>query len=128
MFVAEAVKNYVKFYNNSVENYIHIAPPKWFMPTYDPVHNDNFFMKCTNPEQPLSPAQIRVCDKLIASNFSNVPHPDAFTNHHWVHTWAFLFIPYGKIDIREIAAEGRVFWQCSCAATDRSHEVNFVFF
>ncbi|ELT89270.1 hypothetical protein CAPTEDRAFT_212814 [Capitella teleta] len=102
VFVAEVVDKYVKLYNHTSEGRIHIAPPSWFMPTFDPVHEDQFYMKCTRPDKPLTVKQEAICNRLKRNGFKNVEVKNAFTNHHWIHTWGFMFIPRGSIDVTEI--------------------------
>ena len=38
--------------------------------------------------------QRKACDELRASNFSNAPSPDSYTDHHWTHSWL------GQVDTR----------------------------
>ena len=102
MFVSDVVMKYIEKYNNTEQGLLHIAPPHWFMPTYDPVHYDEFYMKCKRPPVPLSQKQQLVCDRLIERKFLNIAHETAYTNHHWLHSWAHMFIPQGLWDVRDI--------------------------
>ena len=88
-FVSQVLANYQKQHNNSKgQDYVYLAPPHWFMPTYDATNSGSFHRKCANiswVKEDLD--RIKVCARIR----DQVIHKEAFTNHHWLHSWGNTF-------------------------------------
>ena len=50
MFLAEMLDLYINSseYNATAEEHVYLAPPEWFMPTYDKVNLETYYKKCSN--------------------------------------------------------------------------------
>ena len=81
-FLKDAVDIYVTTYNRTEEEYIYVAPPNWFLLTYDPMHEYGFKITCTQLYEKLLPFKQQACDQLKAQNFTNDPQGFPYTNHH----------------------------------------------
>lgn len=100
MFLARVLEKYLKYYNKTIDEYIHLAPPSWFMPTYDSMNDSPFRVKCSNNSLLL--AEKSICGRLKARNFSNVPSAESYTAHHWIHSWSNSFSAHGYVTIASI--------------------------
>ena len=79
MFLGEVLKEYVKVRNRTADEYIHLAPSHWFMPTYDSLNEMSFRSQCSNETELAVPDVKDICDRLKARDFSNVPSNDSYT-------------------------------------------------
>ena len=106
-FVAEVLDIYQREHNNTGRDYIHLAPSEWFMPTFDSANLLAFQNQCGNVSL-LTEPQASVCTMLKLRRFKNEVPDNAFTNHHWMHSWGSKFhskqhisveymVPYIKI-------------------------------
>ena len=103
-FLKDALDIYLTTYNKTADEYIYLAPPKWFLPTYDPLHEHGFKLTCTKLYHKLLPYKQHVCDQLKAENFTNKPEGLPYTDHHWVHTVSSHFKSNGTIVVRQVLA------------------------
>ena len=72
-----------------------IAPPETFYPCFGPIATQKARTMCARGAPPAAGEwQRKACDELRASNFSNAPSPDSYTDHHWTHSWL------GQVDTR----------------------------
>lgn len=97
-----------------------IVEPTTFFPTWDPTQESNFREKCAEKESmielnstsaiPAGPDSLqtialRVCDGLRRDGFKPKVPTNAFTNHHWVHTWlndVFFDLDEGEMLVQKI--------------------------
>lgn len=100
VFISEVIQEYVKYYNNSGHDLLHVAPSDLFIPTFDPSLTDSFRVKCQSAE--LNEGQKAICEDLRRRDFVNVPSSRAITDHHWMHSWADHFVPRGFKDIASL--------------------------
>ena len=96
--VAEVLDLYQRQNRSTGEGTVTLAPPKWFMPTFDFIQKSGFEEKCSNVSQ-LTEKQIILCSKLKKTGYKNEPGPEAYTDHHWLHTWGYNFVADGNIPI-----------------------------
>ena len=103
MFLAEVLEEYLNqtSYNGTAEEHVYIAPPDWFMPTYDKVNLETYYKKCGDVTK-LPSNQRKVCEKLVARKYKNTVPKSAYTNHHWLHTWGYKFVPKGHVSIEQV--------------------------
>ena len=84
-------------HNNTGQDYIHIAPSEWFMPTYDNTNRNAINALCSNISA-LSKIQAAACRK----DTSNIAGNKAFTDHHWLHTWNNHFKTGTNVHVHDI--------------------------
>ena len=84
--LAEMLKEYNKL-NISKEHPVHLAEPKYFMPTFDKMHLQKFKYMCSLFEKLKTQGSRQICNKLISQNFLNNMTKESYTNHHWSHLW-----------------------------------------
>ena len=101
-FLKDTMDIYLSTYNKSADEYIYLAPSKWFLPTYDPMHQYGFKITCNQLYEKLLLYKQRVCDQLKAENFSNKPEGFSYTDHHWAHTASSQFKSNGTVSVREV--------------------------
>ena len=103
MFLAEVLDLYINSnaYNGTAEEHVYLAPPEWFMPTYDKVNMETYYTKCSDLDK-LHFKQRIVCEKLLSRKYKNVVPESAYTNHHWLHTWGDTFVPKGHVSIEQV--------------------------
>ena len=68
MSVAEILDLYVKRYNNTTEDYIHLAPASWFMPTFDAMNINVFHKECSNISMQQTKRVVAFCSLLQHTN------------------------------------------------------------
>ena len=75
-----------------------------FFPTFDPIVKPGLERICKNDYYTLTDMYKSVCDRLISTNFANIPTDGAFTNHYWVHVNVESpnFKKMKQLDIRDI--------------------------
>jgi len=106
-FLSDAVRLYKARHNESQSQSEHddllVAPPRWFMPTYDPVHTSHFQTLCllrgtTSSSRPAG------CDRVL----HNKPDNDSFTTHHWLHSWSDGFIHGPLVNVTRLTRVTRL--------------------
>lgn len=99
-YVSQILTLYQAQHNNSGQDYIHIAPSEWFMPTYDNTNQNVISALCSNVSS-LKEYQAAACSKDILNLAGN----NAFTNHHWLHTWNNHFTSNKSLHVQDINPE-----------------------
>lgn len=88
-FLDAVYQTYIKSIINQHDN-ITVVPPKYFLPTYDPSQTGIIDDKCNvRTYKDLPPNQRQVCTNVIDRDYRNVPYPDSFMDHYWVHVNTF---------------------------------------
>jgi len=66
-----------------------VAPSRWFLPTYDPLHTAHFQTLCLlTGTRSRSKRRRAGCENVL----HNVAYNDSYTTHHWLHSWADGFV------------------------------------
>ncbi len=85
-FLKDALEIYLSQYNRTAYEYVHIAPPTWFLPTYDPMQENSFKILCGDLFDKLPKFKKKACWDLKRRHFGNSPAVKSYTDHHWIHT------------------------------------------
>ena len=100
MFLTEVYHQYRRT-PHALQDQVYLAPPNWFMPTYDTLNEPGFRACCAN-QSDLSRQQQTVCADLRHRDFRSGDASTAMTWHHWVHSWGPSFVPNGYVSAKEV--------------------------
>ena len=115
MFLSEAVRVYRTMrYNQSQsqsqsrsqsrdddDDDVLVAPSRWFLPTFDPVHTAHFQTLCLLRAATRSaavPGRPAGCDDVL----HNIAADDSYTTHHWLHSWSERFVSGPLVNVTRI--------------------------
>ena len=96
-FLKDALEIYLSQYNRTAYEYVHIAPPTWFLPTYDPMQENSFKILCGDLFDKLPKFKKKACWDLKRRHFGNSPAVESYTDHHWIHTASADFRAEGVV-------------------------------
>jgi len=99
-FLSDAVRLYKTRQtqsNAAADDDLLVAPSRWFLPTYDPVHTARFQTLCLL-SWTTSNARPTGCDQVLR----NKPDNDSYTTHHWLHSWADGFVHGPPVNVTRL--------------------------
>ncbi len=102
-FLKDALDIYLNFKtSDEASDRVHVAPPEWFLPTFDPTQKGALNSTCAELYPELSSTRQEICDELKARNFANEPETISFTTSHWIHLTSPRFKPNRTVLVEQI--------------------------
>ena len=110
-YVQAVLNEYQKHYNNTGKNYIHVAPPDWFMPNYDTTNKQVFKKMCRNRNNSIEAAcrKLKEDTRTGLKNSKTGNEEGAIKKHISVHEHSNFKGPKQEMNIVNNIAENEVF-------------------